>query len=386
MTNANHQFDEHLRDQGISGGLEFLQQKFSDEKSYHQLFEVMKMRARFESGLPLLYTEDLQDVAAEKQRDFEERLVSSCRLVGKLFFESGDAQNGWLYFQPVGDSAEASRLLQCIPVDDENRDEIVHVALNEGVAPEYGFQLMLESMGTCNSITAFDGQINQMPKETRKGCAVLLVKHLYRELCENVAGHIEKQENECPGDSSLSGMTEGRPWLFEGGGHHVDTTHLASVVRIARYIDDVETVELAKQLASYGQQLDSQFHFDGDVPFESIYEDHLRYFESLAGGDPANVNAWFHRKLTELEPGFERNITVELFVDFLCRTQQFELATRVGLKEMAEDHQAMGIAPSLFEIAEMAGDYDLLISSFSQSGDVLGASIAKMLKHEQFEP
>ena len=381
------QFEQQLAGQGAESALGWLADNFRQQGEYHQLFEALKMRARLESGLPLLYRDEMDSIGGEQQQKFEQRLVAACREVGELLFASGQPGEAWVYFQAVGDRPAARQLLRQVPVDDDNLDAIIQVAVNEGVAVDYGYQLLLEHRGTCNSITAYDSQIAYMPMADREKCAELLVSHLYREIAGNVCGHIQQEEGaepelELDAAGALTQLMESRDWLFAGGGHHIDTTHLASTVRIARYVRDSEALARAAELCRYGLRLDAQFHFDGDEPFTHTYEDHLRFFAGLQGQGTQELNAWFYRKLAEEKAGYGANLVREIFVDYLARSGQFADAMQVALQGERQSNQTgqpLGIAPGLFDLAQMSGDFATLEAFYQERDDLLSQSVCRLL-------
>ncbi len=371
-----------VADQGTDAALDYLEKVFSETEQFHQLFEVLKMKARRDNGLALLYDDNFTDLSAEQRQKFDDQLLDACATVGEKFFAKGDVSSGWFFMQPLADKQRVETLLRRLDVDEENVDEIVQVALGEAVAPEYGYQLVLEHFGTCNSITTYDSQISTLPQTVKTATAEMLVRHLYQELVHNICGHIEDQEGQKPASQSLSELIADRDWLFAGGGHHVDTTHLASVVRIARNVRDREVLGLAIELAEYGSRLDSQFHFQGDEPFEEIYPDHLRFFRGLLGEDTNAVEAWFLKKLAEMPPGMVRSVTVENLVGFLNQAGLNDRAIKVALQEINDEHQSMGIAPSVFELADNGERFERISIHYQNANDLLSFSIAEMLKKD----
>ena len=372
-----------IEEQGADAALDHLEQVFSESDRLHELFEILKMKARRDHGLPLLYDDQFSELNPEQQEKFDDQLVEACGIVGEKFFKLGDVQMGWHYMQPIGDKSRVSRLLREIPVNEENADEIVEVALYGQVDPEYGYQLILKNFGTCNSITTFDAQANSgQTQKFKTRAAEMLVSHLYHELAANVVSHIEDQEGKKPETKNLRELIEGRDWLFADGGHHVDTTHLASVVRIARNVRDPDVLKLAIELAEYGSRLDSQFHFQGDEPFDEIYEDHLRLFKGLCGEKPELVEAWFLKKLAEMPVGHIRSMTADNLVCFLDQVGLQERAIAVALREMNEENQGPNEAPTVFEMAKNKDQFERVSEHFRNSNDLLNFSIAEILKNE----
>ena len=73
-----------------------------------------------------------------------------------------------------------------------------------------------------------------------------------------------------------------KDWLFQDGNYHIDVSHLNSVVRFARFLDaDCPELDLATQLAQYGSQLDQQYQYPAEPPFDDYYAAHLQFFNLL---------------------------------------------------------------------------------------------------------
>ena len=180
------QLEETFKNQGVESTLVKLADELANAKKFHELFEARKLLLRHQLGLPLLYTGTGDDLDEEKQNELEEGLAAICREVGKQLMEAGKLREGWMYLRPVGDIDTAKSFITQAEVDDENIDELVELALREGIAPAFGFSLVLDHYGTCNSITTFDAEMSQHPLEERQAAAGQLVEHLHAELLENV--------------------------------------------------------------------------------------------------------------------------------------------------------------------------------------------------------
>ena len=129
------------------------------DKKYHELFEVLKIRLRHKLGLPLLAGEATDGLSDEQRTKLEDGLIDACREVGAALLAEGKIREGWMYLRPVGDKAEAARLLAGIPDTDENYEELIDVCLHEGIDIGRGYGLVLDRFGTCNAITTFDSSL-----------------------------------------------------------------------------------------------------------------------------------------------------------------------------------------------------------------------------------
>ena len=63
----------------------------------------------------------------------------------------------------------------------------------------------------------------------------------------------------------------GRDWLFDDGNYHIDVSHLAAVVRFARFLPPESAgLPVVLELCEYGKRLSPQFQFPADPPFDDV--------------------------------------------------------------------------------------------------------------------
>lgn len=361
---------------GIGPALDYLEQNVRREKNYAALFEVLKMRVRHGMKLPLLYS-DIPDVLSEEdQRMLEDGLITACREVGTLLMKEGDVQQGWMYLQPVGDRELNLKLLKTIEPDDENIDLLIDTAITQGAAPAYGYRLLLEHYGTCNGITTFETQSMAFDRATQKEMACVLLDHIYKELMSNIRYSLGQCEPpiEVPEDASLAETMRQHPDLCGNGAHHIDTTHLASLMRISRLADDCEHLMKAYELAAYGSRLASDFHYPGHAPFEDTYTDHLQYFGALVSAGDVDVPAaieHFRKKLETVDSEQHGPIATETLVDFLFRLGRNSEALDVTITLLLGKFPSMGIAPDPMTIANTEELRDRLIAYYRDQNDLV---------------
>ena len=373
---------EHIMSQvdrdDVGGALEWLVEHFRQEKKYTDLFEARKMLARQRLGLPLLYSDSPDSLDEARQLQLETELLDACREVGTGLVEEGDLQTAWMYLQPLGDREYLKKLFECVPVDDENIDALIEICLGQGVAPEHGYQLVLEHHGTCNSITLFDTQISAMAPDVRGRLAEMLVDHVYIELSGNVRRHIEQQETSAPETNALRELIDGRPWLFEGGGHHLDVTHLASAVRIGRHAKSERSLRQALDLCQYGLRLSEDFQFPGHSPFEDTYRDHQQYYQVLLGIEVEQGLEHFRQKAASVDMYQSGTAPMETLVYLLTRTNRRDEAIRLSIEHLSDQTCLQGIAPRVFDIATEPSQNRLLKEHYREKGDVLGYAVSSL--------
>lgn len=371
-------FDELQRiakESGIAQSLDFLEQQFRRSREYFKLFEVLKMRCRHGLGLPLTYSQQPDELDETQQRQLEDGLLNACREVGTLFFKSGQIQEGWMYLQPVGDKTLSEKLIRSIEPDEDNMDTIIEIAVSQGGAPVYGFGLLLEHYGTCNGITTFDTQAARFDAEIRKQLASTLLRHLYHELLDNVRYAIEQAGGKAKSDASLAELLQSNPGLTESGAHHIDTTHLASVMRIARQVNQADDLQKASELADYGCRLDPDFQYPGSPPFEDTYPDHQFFYRGLLGNQVDAAIEHLEKKVGQADEQTEAMV-VETLVDFLVRVGRRDRAIDVVLGRLAGKHEPLGIAPNVQEIAQTSEQLRRLIEFYQSEEDLLGFAVS----------
>ena len=205
-----------------------------------------------------------------------------------------------MYLRTIGEPEKVAEALDAIDAGreiDEQTEQLINIALYEGANPVKGLEMMLRSHGTCNTVTALDQQIQELKPEDRKKAASLLVNELYGDLCQTVQHEVEQRMALAPPGDSLRELIAGRDWLFAEDNYHIDVSHLNAVVRFSRFLDD-GCAELPKaiQLAEYGANLSSQFHYAGDPPFDDFYPAHVQFFKALADENRGRCGWLFPRE------------------------------------------------------------------------------------------
>ncbi len=376
---AFKQLESIAQQRGVAEAIEFLIAHFRQQREYHQLFEALKLKVRHELGLPLLYGESPDLIDDQRQRQLEDGLLAACREVGAELIKAGKLQEGWMYLQPIGDRKLIQELIESIEVTTANTDALIDIGLSQGAAPELGYRLLLANYGTCNAITTFDTQIIQLERPLQKQLAAMLVDHLYQELVSNIQGQIGNQESVRPDVDSLRELTASRAWLTANGGHHIDTTHLASIMRIGRIVDQESRLQQLLELAEYGQELDADFQYAGSPPFENTYSDHAIFYRALIGTDVAQAIAHFTAKIQTTDRNQYGLIAVETLVDLLNRTGNRQRALNVAIEQLVGQQDLTGLAPNVFEIATTSTEFQQLMNHFRVQDDLLGYSIGLLL-------
>ena len=366
------QLENALQEGGTKGVLQQLADQLLQDEKYHELFEARKMEIRHQLGLPLLYSDSGDELTEEQRDQLEDGLIAACCEVGLALMKSGRLGEGWMYLRPAGEKPAAREILAEAEVNSENMDEFVEIALQEGVHPARGYQLVLENYGTCNSITMFESLGHQLPLADQQALAELLLRHVHNELLNSVKSDISSQQGEEPAGERLQELVDGREWLFGEHSYHIDTTHLASTVRFSRCLVDQEALALALDLTHYGRCLSEQFQYAGDEPFVDIYPSHALYFQALMGENLDEAFAHFLERAENVSRDEVGTAAAEIYVDLLARVGRHEEAIEASRELLPPGTHTMGHAPSLLELSEMAEDYGTLLTLSREAEDLLG--------------
>ena len=371
MTTPFEQLQKITDDQGIEAGLGFLEQYVRRNKDYAQLFEVLKMRVRHGMGLPILYSQTRDNLSEADQRKLEDGLLAACREVGTLFFKEGDLARGWNYLQPVGDRELNEKLIRNVSLDDQNTDHLIEIAVSQGAAPEYGFQLLLQRFGTCDAITTFDQIAHGLDIECQRAMAGTLLEHLYDELVDSLFQSIPELKSSVGEARTLAAvLASGK--IESDGACVVDATHLASVVQISRIQQAPKLIQKAWELSRYGDGLADDLKYPGEVPFENVYPDHSRYYSTLLGQDVDAGLEHFRKKIGQHDTAQYGGMVIETYVGLLARVGRNDQAIDVLVEQLLGKYPVLGIAPEAHELAETAEQKQKLLEHFRGESDFLG--------------
>jgi hypothetical protein len=310
----------------------------------------------------------------------EDAYLEACREVGHLLLADGRVREAWMYLRPVGDRAEVAAALERAVPDEANTEQIIEVALYEGVHPRLGFELLLKSHGLCNSITTFDAQMHQRPREQRQEVAELLVRHLHSDLARNLRDVLTKKQGRPPQGETIAELIADRDWLFADNEYHIDTSHLAAVVRFALVLDDPEPLRLAVDLTEYGRRLGPLFQYPGQEPFVDTYPTHALFFRALLGatgttedaaGDVSAGTDYFRSRAEALADAEQGAAAAEVYVALLARLERLDEALEAAARLLA-GARTSGFAPSLIELAQRSGNHRRFMEISRERGDLLG--------------
>lgn len=328
----------------------------------HQLFDAILLKWKFENNLPLLQPTSMSDVPKEQKPDFEKVYIDAARETGQRLIDQGKIPDAWIYFRAIDDPAPiAEAISKYEPPEDfsEELEEMIQLALYQRVNPAKGVQLMLNSHGMCNTVTALDQIYLDLDAKQRAECAELMVKQLYEDLTSSIRYDVEKRTPVLPPDLSLRELLADRLWLFEDDNYHTDVSHLNAIVRFARALEaDSEILDKAIQLCLYGSRLAPQLQYPGEPPFDTYYQAHQHYFQIVADSDRDQSLQFFHDRLEQAQEPQDKELIAYVLVDLLMRIKDFPAAVKVAETYLGQVNEQSGF--SFVTLCEDTGDMEAL--------------------------
>jgi len=386
---------------GAAAVLDALAASLRGAERYHELFESRLMAARNALGRPVNDRTSLDDLPPNVRDRLEAAYLEACREVGTAFLAQDRLREAWMYLRPLGEKQAVADKIAQISVTPENVDLLVELSLHEGICPARGYELVLEHYGTCSAITMFDSVAQGRTREERAQLAQTLVRHVHRELSTNLRADLARR-----GDAGQSPAATGLPvvdqatipqlvadrdWLFADLNYHIDSSHLAATVRIARLAGDAPTLRLAWELCEYGRRLAAPYQFASEPPFRELYADSGRYFRALLGEDVEGALEFFAAQAratsnevadTELArtvaAGTEASniMAAEVYVALLAHAGRADEALAASLAMLPVGAPTMELAPNVWELAARAKRFDLVRDACRARGDLLGFAAA----------
>ena len=364
-----------LRTGGPAAALDQLIEQLNAHGEYRAMLDALLLKSRHELGLPLISAGPLSDLPEPQRARYEEQYVEAIRLVGSKYLEIGDIPTAWAYFRAIAETEPVAKaILEYRPSEnDERLGAIIEVAFNHGVSPRRGFDLILEHYGTCPAISAFE-QLPPHDVAVRIACAESLIAHLQKELVANLRSEITSRGQLLPAEgSSIAELVHGRDWLFSDDSYHIDTSHLAAVVRFSLIVTDLAFIALAADLTEYGRRLAPRLQFDGPPPFQQMFEDHGVYLRALLGQEVDNAIAHFEAKLDSSADGLGSDPTMpaQALVNLLVRLGRLDLAINVAAEHLAGLPESALSCPTTAQLCQRAGEPGRLAKIARDHGDLV---------------
>jgi hypothetical protein len=377
--------EQTCREAGIAAAIDEVVTAIEQDKDYHRLFDAHCLRAKHALGLPLTRPTSFDDVPEGLRDEFEKAYVEAARKAGEAFLAEGNISQSFMYLRTIRETAKVAEAIEKLPLDGPVDEQVLEIALFQGVAPAKGVAMMLAGHGTCSTITALDQKLGDLPESSRRECVSLMVRKLYRDLRETVEAEVRKRQPMLPPGQTLRELIAGRDWLFANDNYHIDVSHLNSVVRMARALNpgDIELGE-AIQLAQYGSKLAPQYQYGGSPPFDEFYPAHQHFLRVLAGDRVDEGLAWFRDKLSSAaaqDDGTSKLAALAL-TDLLGRIGRGKEAVEIAITHLSEGADQTGF--SLPDFCLRNGRLDKYRDLARAEGDLVAftAALAGISKSE----
>jgi hypothetical protein len=387
MTDSPDIFDvlaETAAARGAPAMFEALADSLKARRRWHALFDLRMLESRVALGLPP--SGDIGAIDEKTRERLDERSLAACREVGWPLLDEGHVAAGWMYLRAAAEPAEVSRKLAELaetPLADEEAaaarlQEIVQIALWEGVDPALGIRLVIASQGTCNSITAYEQAVSRLPAARQRQPAAVLVEHLHRELLQSLAADLEHRglvpHETIAATASIVGLLDAAGGMKDDPSFHIDVSHLQSVLRIARVCTERAVIEKAWELSVYACRLPDEVTYPGEPPFENVGEASRHFYAAQLGRDVDEAIRYFRKAAALARVEDAGTLPADTLVYLLWRLGRPAEALHAALERPA-DHgmpsvmQAIGMLPSLVELAEAGNAVESLREACRSRGD-----------------
>jgi len=356
----------------------------------HQLFDLRLLQRRYELRLPLDQLTTLDDVDEPLRSQLEQSYLEACRESGQLLLKADRAREAWMYLRPAGEKKALRRWLERAVPREETAEELIELALREGVDPQRGFAWLLARNGTCNAITELEAACAHLTPVDQQECVAVLVRHLRAELIGNLRRQLQRQGENLADESSIEELLNMVPAPGDEAAYHIDTSHLATTVQFARLLTDRATLAMAIELAEYGNQLEKDLQYSGQPPFEDLYPTSLLLFRATLGQQVQQAQEYFQQRAQEAaaaqadqsdESGAPTSTAaVETYLILLDRVGCAERALDEYSDLVATNCNLSPHAPTLLQLAERSGSWDRYLEICRERGDLLGFAAGQLAR------
>ncbi len=356
-------------------------QRLATSGEFHRLFDLRLLQSRYDLGVPLDSQTALDDFEEPVRAQLEQGYLAACREVGQLLLEAGEARAAWTYLRPAGEKTNVRKWLERALPDDERADELIDLAFYEKIDSERGFAWLLARRGICNAITELESIASHLPVADLAACAAVLVRHVHDEVLSNVQAHLQKLEKDSPNDRSLAAILTRYPDLLDEGAYHVDLSHLATTVRYARTLVELSSLQLALDLAVYGEKLDESLKTSDAPPFEDLYTTHRSFFGAILGQDIDCAVDYFCKRAHDVDVDQHGSGAIETYLILLDRIDRPGEAMQQYAKVVPTGCSLSPSAPTLLQLAQRSGQWDRYAEICQQRDDLIGFAAGQLARH-----
>ncbi len=361
-----------LAETGPAAATERLVESLARSGQYDALFYALLLQARQRLGADPIPSRPANELPEPLHAPYEEAIRKAARIVGRHYLDAGDIPHAWNYYRLIGEPQPVREALDALKLgEDDDLYPLVEIALNQGVHPQKGFELILERQGICNAITTFGGFAAALAPDVRADCARRLVLALHEQLVERLRFEIAQQEGKLPETSAVPELLAGRDWLFGEDYYPIDVSHLGAVVQASVYLPPGDPgLRPAIELCDVGARLSPKLKYAGDPPFEDLYRDHGVFLRVLAGEDVEAGLAHFRAKAATMVA--ERGtLPAEVLVNLLVLTGRQREALEAARQYLADVDERQLSCPGPLELSRRLGDFATFAEVARARGDAV---------------
>lgn len=356
-----HAVDDRLAGGGPLAAVDALAERLRKSGDWQSLFYALLMRKRVELGVSPFPLGAAADLPAETHQEYEDAIRLAARHVGGLYLEKGDIAKAWPFYRMLGEpEAFKAALVGYSPGPEDDIYPLVDIAWQQGVAPERGFDWILERSGVCSAITMVQSSDFRSNPTTRDHCVRKLVRALHAQLTERLAHDLTQRGSPPAPGTTIAQILAANPDLLAEEWYHVDVSHLSSVCQLALTLPAGPEAELALDLCAYGQRLAPALRGEGGgYGNGATYADAEAGLNIVTGRDVSGGLNHFEQKLADvvaLDPEDARG-PAETLVNMHLKAGRPADALRVARAYLADAPDGSTDCPSLAELARLTGDY-----------------------------
>jgi hypothetical protein len=303
---------------GVDAALDGLLAALEKGRDHHALFRARLLKKRHELGLPLINPGDLAGQPDNVRSAYREAVDCACREAGERYLRAGDIATAWRYYRSVSEREPIRAALDKLEKKDATED-LLKIALDEGVHPRRGFELRLERDGIGAGVQLW-GSSTLTAYEDRQYAAGLLVRALYKEVTLAVCKAILARGEKLPDEPELVELIRERKWLFDHDVTHADPYQLASVARIGLICEAEEDLITTLSLAEYGRQIGPSRQPSFEAPFDAGFSDYARFARAVLGEGSEEMLSELRGKLYMYQMSSSDMVPVELTMLLMWRT------------------------------------------------------------------
>lgn len=347
---------------------------------FPNLFYALLLKKRVELGVSPFPTGPASELPEETHEAYETAIRQAGREVGHALLARKQFLQAWTFFRILDEPEPVRAALEAYQPDDDEEavSAVIELAWHTGLAPQKGFDVILDRRGLCSAITLVGSIDLRTNPQLRDYCYGRLVRALHGQLLDRLRTDLERRGCPAPAETTVSELVARHPEVFADDAYHIDTSHLHSVVQMSIELPAGPENELAQELCEYGRRLSPALQGRNEPPFEQGYEDYLAYLRVIAGAAPGarasdreGVAAGLDRFRAKAEREAAQGSTyaAQVYVQLLLRADRPAEALAAARRFLLHEDDRYLSCPSVSELARRLGDFETLAEAARARND-----------------